>query len=468
MLFTPQRYKIVDQIDTPFIDIDEISDCLKTIPTAQLVDAVIAKSKDHNRLSLGETAILLNSPDRDRVLRAAAELKRDVYGDRIVLFAPLYVGNLCTNRCDYCSFASDNTVTSRKTLASDEIIAEVDALAAEGHKRLILVYGEHPKYSADFIARNVREVYCTGKIRRVNINAAPLGVEGFRTVADSGIGTYQIFQETYNPEIYHSHHRGGMKADYNWRLTAFDRAMTAGIDDVGLGVLLGLNPDWKQEIMGLIRHTNHLEALFNVGPHTISFPRMNSAEGATPTKHPISDEDFIFAIAVLRLAVPYTGLILTARESHALRTRAIEYGVSQIDGGSKLEIGGYSEDHNVAGGAQFSLNDDRSLSEVIDELIATSRIPSFCTACYRLGRTGEHFMEFSTKGFIKRFCTPNALLTLAEYLEDYASPQTKQKGYDLIEREIAKLETSPLTKPLIPKLRENLKAIANGSRDLYF
>lgn len=468
MLFTPQRYKIADQIDKPFIDIDEIYQFLNVSPTEQEVRRVVEKSKDHNRLSLAEVAILLNAPDRQIVLTAAAELKKAVYGNRIVLFAPLYVGNMCTNRCDYCSFASDVSSTQRKTLAHDELVGEVDALAAEGHKRLILVYGEHPKYSAGFIADNVREVYCTGKIRRVNINAAPLGVDGFRTVADSGIGTYQIFQETYNREIYQQHHLGGMKADYDWRLTAFDRAMTAGIDDVGLGVLFGLNPEWKQEVMGLVRHTNHLEALFNVGPHTLSFPRMNSAEGASPTKYPISDEDFIFAIAVLRLAVPYTGLILTARESHELRTRAIEYGVSQIDGGSKLEIGGYCEDEAQSGGAQFALNDERSLGEVIDELIATDRIPSFCTACYRLGRTGEHFMEFSTKGFIKRFCTPNAVLTLAEYLEDFAKPATKVKGYELIEREIVKLEGSDEARAMVPKLRERLEAIKGGTRDLYF
>lgn len=486
MLFSPQIYNIIDQIGTPFIDLDEISQALSCQPTIEQVDQVIARSMMHHRLSLAQTAILLNSPDQDRVLKAASILKQKVYGNRIVLFAPLYVGNLCTNHCDYCSFAANNTQTSRKTLDQQELETEVDALAGQGHKRLILVYGEHPKYDAQFIADNVRRVYQTNKIRRVNINAAPLTVDGFGTVAQSGIGTYQVFQETYNKAIYTKHHIAGQKANFDWRLTAFDRAMEAGIDDVGLGVLLGLNPDWKEEIVALIRHTNHLEACFNVGPHTISFPRMTPAPGSSAVAHQITDDNFIFAIAVLRLAVPYTGLILTARENHELRSRAIQYGVSQIDGGTKLEIGGYAKEKQESGGAQFTLNDCRALSEVINELVDTDRIPSFCTACYRLGRTGEHFMEFSTKGFIKRFCTPNAMLTLAEYLEDYATPQLKIKGYALIEKEIAGLQiqddkqpssttnqiehrsVAPVNQTFVDELKAKLARIKAGERDLYF
>ncbi len=466
MHFTPQRYKIKDQKGIPFLNIEEISLSLEVKPTEKEVRDVIAKSMSKSRLSMSETAVLLNCPENMRadVLEAASSLKERIYGNRIVLFAPLYVGNHCSNLCDYCSFAADNKLSVRKTLTREELIGEIDALAAEGHKRLILVYGEHKIYSAEYIAQNVREVYKTEKIRRVNINAAPLGVEGFRAVGEAGIGTYQVFQESYNPEIYAKHHRGGKKADYDFRLTAFDRAMEAGIDDVGLGVLFGLNPNWKEEILALIRHTNHLESCFGVGPHTISFPRMTPALGASEAEAPIADEDFIFAIAVLRLAVPYTGLILTARESPELRDRAIKYGVSQIDGGTKLEIGGYSEpssEETELGGAQFSLTDNRSLGEIIEGLVSRGQLPSFCTACYRMGRTGEHFMEFSTEGHIKELCTPNAILTLSEYLEDFASAETKEKGYALIERELAKMKNPKATK-------KKLERIKNGERDLYF
>ncbi len=463
MLFTPQIYKIKDQIGIPFIDKDEINEFLTVTPTAQMVREVIAKSLNKERLSMAETAILLNCPEecRSEILDAARTLKKNVYGNRIVLFAPLYVGNLCSNNCAYCSFASSNSLAVRKTLDSSEMNQEIDALAREGHKRLILVYGEHKKYSPEFIAQNVREVYATGKIRRVNINAAPLDVEGFKTVCESGIGTYQVFQETYDREIYAAHHLGGKKADFDYRLMAFDRAMEAGIDDVGLGVLFGLNPNWRGEVLSLIRHTNHLESCFGVGPHTISFPRMTAALGAEPSKAPISDENFLFMIAVLRLAVPYTGLILTARESAEFRSRAIEFGVSQIDGGTKLEIGGYSEEEDTQGGAQFTLTDNRTLREIISELVSKGQVPSFCTACYRKGRTGEHFMEFSVEGHIKKLCTPNAVLTLAEYLEDFAPENLKTEGYELIEKELSKME-SP--EPTIKKLAK----IKAGERDLYF
>lgn len=463
MNFTPQRYKILDQKGIPFIDIEEINAFLAVTPSDDEVRGVIAKSMQKERLSMADTAILLNCSEalRGEVLEAASELKQRVYGNRIVLFAPLYVGNQCSNLCDYCSFAADNKLSVRKTLSVAELSGEIDALADEGHKRLILVYGEHKIYSPEFIAGNVRQVYETEKIRRVNINAAPFDVEGFRVVKDAGIGTYQVFQESYNPEVYASHHKGGKKADYNYRLTAFDRAMEAGVDDVGLGVLFGLNPNWKEEVLSLIRHTNHLESCFNVGPHTISFPRMTPALGAKEATAALSDSDFVFMVAVLRLAVPYTGLIMTARESPALRDAAIKYGVSQIDGGTKLEVGGYNEEEEKKGAAQFSLTDDRSLSEIIEGLVAREQLPSFCTACYRKGRTGEHFMEFSVEGHIKQLCTPNAVLTFAEYLEDFADEKLKEKGYALIEKELSKMETPE------PTLRK-LARLKNGERDLYF
>lgn len=468
MIFSPQVYNIADQIDTPFIDPTEIDAFLEQVknPTMQQIQEVIAVSKQYTRLSLAQTAILLNASaaQRQAVIDAARELKREIYGNRIVLFAPLYIGNRCTNRCSYCSFRADNKEIVRKTLSTNEIENEVRALESQGHKRLILVYGEHPLYNADYIADTVRTTYGVkldnGEIRRVNINAAPMSVEGFRTIKQAGIGTYQIFQETYHPQVYKKYHLAGQKADYTWRITSLDRAMQAGIDDVGLGALLGLH-DWRFEIMGLIRHTNHLEACFGVGPHTISFPRITEAPGADSAAMPVSDDDFAYAIAVLRLAVPYTGLILTARENPQIRDLAIQYGVSQIDGGTKLDIGAYSEDQEDQGGSQFTINDNRSLAEVTDQLLKGDYIPSFCTACYRKGRTGEHFHQLSTKGFIKRFCTPNALLTLAEYLEDYANPQTRTDGWELINRSLQGLANRT-------EVESRLAQIRNGQRDLLF
>ncbi|MEG1606928.1 MAG: [FeFe] hydrogenase H-cluster radical SAM maturase HydG [Mucinivorans sp.] len=463
MIFTPQKYKIEDRPGMSFIDPDEINSLLKVVSSRPLIEQAIATSLSKTRLTLLQTAVLLNAPLelRPLVLKAAQDLKEQIYGNRIVLFAPLYVGNRCTNRCAYCTFRADNTMALRKTLSQEELSQEVTALENEGHKRLILVFGEHPDYSAEYIAQAVRTTYGvhsgkSGEIRRVNINAAPLSVADFMTVASAGIGTYQIFQETYDPQLYLKYHLAGKKRDYNWRLTALDRAMQGGIDDVGLGALLGLG-DWRYEVMGLVRHTNHLESCFDVGPHTISFPRITEALGADSAEMPVKDADFIYAIAVLRLAVPYTGLILTAREGATLRDVAIRYGVSQIDGGSKLEIGSYSENKEEQGSSQFTLHDNRSLGEVVSTLIHNGRLPSFCTACYRKGRTGEHFMEFSTAGFIKRFCTPNAVLTLAEYLEDYANSELRKEGYDLIYREELNTETL-----------QRLEKIRQGERDLYF
>ncbi|HDR67534.1 MAG TPA: [FeFe] hydrogenase H-cluster radical SAM maturase HydG, partial [Bacteroidaceae bacterium] len=339
-----------------------------------------------------------------------------------------------------------------------------------GQKRLILVYGEHPKYNADFIASTVKTVYKVkqgnGSIRRVNINAAPMDIEGFRKVKEAGIGTYQIFQETYHRGAYAFYHEGGIKKDYDWRLTALDRAQEAGIDDVGIGALFGLY-DWRFDVLGLIRHVNHFEAVYNVGPHTISFPRVKQASDVhLPEQYMMSDEDFTRMVAILRLSVPYTGLILTAREPVSVRQEVLTFGVSQIDGGTKIEMKGYSSNHPTQDlhAEQFEINDDRSLGEVIDELIEKDYLPSFCTACYRVGRTGEHFMEFSVPGFIKRYCTPNAMLTLAEYLEDYAHIETKKKGYKLIEKNLKEFQSNGFKEKLI----ERLERVKKGERDLYF
>ena len=335
---------------------------------------------------------------------------------------------------------------------------------------MILVYGEHKKYSPEYIAETVRTVYNVkvgnGEIRRININAAPLDIEGYKIVKEAGIGTYQVFQETYHPEAYKIYHQKGAKANYSNRLTALDRAQEAGIDDVGIGVLFGLY-DWKFEVLSLIRHTNHLEACYNVGPHTISFPRLQDAsENDIDEKYKVTDEDFTKIVAILRLAVPYTGLILTAREPENIRKEVLQYGCSQIDAGTKLEIGAYAENPEIdqnLNKEQFLINDSRTLNEVIDELVDDGYLPSFCTACYRLGRTGEHFMEFSVPGFIKRFCTPNAILTLSEYLCDYAQGDTAEKGWKVIAKNLEKLEPE-----IISSTSEKIERIKQGERDLYF
>ncbi len=475
MIYNPEKYKIKDQRMIPFIDSNEIWEYINNTKTSEnRVREIIAKSLNKNRLSLEETAVLINTTDPElieKIKQGARTLKEKVYGERIVLFAPLYVGDMCINNCQYCGFRSTNKEMHRITLEPEQLIKEVVALEEQGHKRLILVFGEHPKYSPEFIADTVRTVYGVkfknGEIRRVNINAAPLDIDGFRIIKDAKIGTYQVFQETYHQETYKKVHLGGIKRNYEWRLTSLDRAQEAGIDDVGIGALFGLY-DWRFEVLGLIRHVNHFEATYHVGPHTISFPRIQNASSLSIDKnHLVSDDDFVKLVAILRLAVPYTGMILTARESAQIRDEILRFGVSQIDGGTNLEIGGYSKDKKKDQNLnmeQFQINDTRSLNEIMDELIKKDYIPSFCTSCYRMGRTGEHFMEFSVPGFIKRFCTPNALLTFAEYLEDYAKEDTKVNGYRLIEKKLSELSAHQD----VNKLKEKIELVKQGKRDLYF
>jgi len=475
MKFTPETYTIPDKPMTSFIDSDEIWNYIHTtISTQEKVREIIAKSLSKKRLNLEEVAVLINADDPElieEIKEGAKTLKRTIYGNRIVLFAPLYVGSKCANNCTYCGFRASNKEVVRKTLDDQELINEVEALEENGQKRLILVYGEHAHYSPEYIAHTVKVAYSVrkgnGEIRRININAAPMEIEGFKTIKEAGIGTFQVFQETYNREAYKTYHLSGKKADFDYRLTSLDRAQEAGLDDVGIGALFGLY-DWRFEVLGLIRHTNHLEACYNVGPHTISFPRIKDASSLNfGDKYFVSDEDFTKLIAILRLAVPYTGMILTAREPEKLRNEIIQYGVSQIDGGTKLELGSYSktvkEEQNL-NNEQFKINDDRSLNDIIDELLDQEMIPSFCTSCYRRGRTGEHFMEFSVPGFIKRFCTPNAILTMAEYIEDYAPEQTAIKGWKAIEKNIETLEDEKIKKSVLEKI-EKIKA---GERDLYY
>jgi len=464
---------LVDKPMKSFMDVEEIQSFLQStkIDSVRVKD-VIQKSLDKNRLQLDEVAVLLqaNSPEFiDQIKEGAKKLKERIYGKRIVLFAPLYIGNKCVNNCTYCGFRASNKDTVRKTLDDNELINEVKALEDNGQKRLILVYGEHPDYDANYIANTVRKVYGVkkgnGEIRRVNVNAAPLDIEGFRKIKEAGIGTFQVFQETYHPLVYKTYHPSGKKSDYNYRLTALDRAQEAGLDDVGIGALFGLY-DWKFEVMSLVRHTNHLEACYSIGPHTISFPRLQDAlDTKYNNQYMVNDEDFARLIAVLRLAVPYTGLILTARENGWLRDELLSFGVSQIDGGTKIELGAYNEtqkNEQKLSREQFKINDDRSLNEIIEELLDKDYIPSFCTSCYRQGRTGEHFMEFSVPGFIKRFCTPNAILTLAEYLVDYAPVETAQKGWQVIENNMKELGKNEA------EIRSRLKKIKEGKRDLYF
>lgn len=477
MIFKPEEYRIPDESMKPFIDPDEIWEYINNIkPDKESVNAVIQKSLNKERLNLEDTATLVNAKDPgliEDIKEGARKLKEKVYGNRIVLFAPLYIGNKCTNDCQYCGFRVSNKEAVRKTLDDSEIQQEVAALEDNGQKRLILVYGEHPDYDADYIAHTVNTVYDVkrgnGEIRRVNINAAPLDIEGFRKVHEAGIGTYQIFQETYHPEAYKEYHLGGKKRDYNYRLTSLDRAMEAGIDDVGIGALFGLY-DWRFETLAMVRHANHFEACYDIGPHTLSFPRIQDAASiGLSDKYNVDDDTFTHLIAVLRLAVPYTGLILTARENPRVRKEVMHFGVSQIDGGTKLELGSYqnsiNEDQDL-NKEQFMINDSRSLNQIIDELLDDGFLPSFCTACYRLGRTGEHFMEFSVPGFIKRYCTPNAILTLSEYLMDYAPEDTREKGWKVIENNLKEMEEN--NQKNVPEIRERIDSIKEGERDLYF
>lgn len=461
-----------------FIDDERIHKALSQKEDAGKVADVLAKSMDKKPLTLDETAALLVVKDHrlmDNIFEAARRLKRDIYGNRIVLFAPLYIGNHCVNDCRYCGFRRSLGTTVRRTLSDEELVQEVKGLENEGHKRLILVYGESPRYSPEYIAHTVQVVYQTqerhGQIRRVNINAAPLDIAGFKTVKAVGIGTFQVFQETYHKESYAEYHPADtLKGNYMWRLNAMDRAFEAGCDDMGIGALFGLY-DWKFEVLGLVSHALHLQERYGVGPHTISFPRIQPANGLDfALRYPVSDSDFKHLVAVLRLAVPYTGLIMTAREKESLRNEVMQFGVSQIDAGTRLEIGAYHEKESATEvqdleKEQFRIADNRSLDDTIRWLVEQKFIPSFCTSCYRVGRTGEHFMEYAIPGFIGRFCTPNALMTLAEYLKDYGSEATVKAGNKLIAEELDAMPEGDLKNRLLERLADLEQ---NGTRDRLF
>lgn len=474
---TTERGRRLSEDARDFIDDSLLASYLDQPADPGQVRDIVAKSVAKQPLEVAETAVLLNATQRDLVesiFDAARQLKRDVYGNRIVLFAPLYVGNYCTNDCTYCGFRRSNTDAVRRTLDSEELAAQVKMLERKGQKRLILVFGEHRRYSPEFIAESVRTVYAVregrGEIRRVNINAAPQDHAGFRTIHEAGIGTYQIFQETYHHDTYAAIHPAGTsKADYLWRLDSLDRAWESGCDDVGIGALFGLY-DWRFEVLGLVAHARHLMDKFHCGPHTISFPRLRPASGVRMNEQwLVSDDDFKRLVSILRLSVPYTGMILTAREPAALRREILGFGVSQIDAGSRIELGGYTEagdaQQQVQEREQFELGDIRSLDDVIRELLVEGYIPSFCTACYRLGRTGEQFMEFAVPGFIQRMCTPNALTTLQEYLVDYASPATRAAGERLLAQQLADMPDGDRKRELLRRLK---RIAETGERDLYY
>lgn len=443
-----------------------------TRPDSVRVREIIAKSMEKEPLTVAETAALLaasSDESVDEIFNAARELKKNIYGNRIVIFAPLYIGNHCINDCQYCAFRKSLRTTVRKTLSDEEITGQVEALEDAGHKRLILVFGEHPNYTPQFIADTVRRVYGVrkgkGQIRRVNINAAPMDSDGYRVVKEAGIGTYQIFQETYHHDTYRKVHPPEThKGDYLYRLDGLTRAYEAGCDDVGIGALFGLY-DWRFEVLGLVEHAWHLFNRFGCGPHTISFPRIRPAHGVKlDDKYAVSDRDFKRLVAILRLSVPYTGMILTARETAGIRREVMEFGVSQIDAGTRVELAGYTNRQgNDVRKEQFQIGDLRSLDEIMLDLLQHDYVPSFCTSCYRQGRTGQQFMEFAVPGFIQNFCTPNAIFTLAEYLEDYASEETKRAGYLAIRKEIEKL--SPEKKKAVE--RHLSRVVNNGERDFY-
>lgn len=412
------------------------------------VEGILEKSRSLERLSLEESAVLLavqDERDLQKIFAAASYVKDAVYGKRVVLFAPLYISNLCSNNCVYCAFKADNTALERKALSQDEIRQQVQWLLRRGHKRILLVSGEASVGSGlapiDYYIESINSVYSVRweahRIKRVNINCAPLSVEEFGRLKSSGIGTFQIFQETYHDATYRALHPKGPKSDPDNRIDSVDRAFLAGIDDVGIGVLYGLY-DWRFDTLALLSHVEHLEERFNVGPHTISVPRVEPAVGvefARHLKYGVSDADFKKLVAVLRLSVPYTGMILSTRETAEMRDELFGLGISQVSAESRTSPGGYSsEDNNLNRDTQFCLGDQRSIDEVIGMLIERGFIPSFCAACYRKERTGEAFMNLARPGTIKGKCKMNALITLKEYLDDFASPQVKSSGYRLIER----------------------------------
>ncbi len=439
----------------------------------ELIDSIISKAKERKGLSHREASVLLacDIPEKVQELYELAEqIKKDFYGNRIVMFAPLYLSNYCVNGCVYCPYHIKNRHMARKKLTQEEVAREVTALQDMGHKRLAIEAGEDPvnnpiEYILECIDTIYKVKHKNGAIRRVNVNIAATTEENYRKLKDAGIGTYILFQETYHKESYEKLHPTGPKHDYAYHTEAMDRAMNAGIDDVGLGVLFGLEL-YRYEYCALLMHAEHLEAVFGVGPHTISVPRIKHADDIDPSAfdNAISDEIFCKIAALIRIAVPYTGMIISTRESEAVRENIIRLGVSQISGGSRTSVGGYCEDERPHDTEQFDVSDTRSLDDVVNWLMRIGYIPSFCTACYREGRTGDRFMSLCKSGQIQNCCHPNALMTLREYLNDYASDDTKRIGNELIKKELANISNGKVREIC----RDNLIKIDEGMRDFRF
>ncbi|AQS08677.1 2-iminoacetate synthase [Clostridium saccharobutylicum] len=471
-------YNVKSNVATEFISDEEI---LSTLEFAQknknnkkLINEILEKAKDCKGLSHKEAAVLLECDLQDetqKMYKLAKEIKQRFYGNRIVMFAPLYLSNYCVNGCTYCPYHHKNKHIRRKKLTQEEIKNEVIALQDLGHKRLALETGEDPVNNPiEYVLESIKTIYSikhkNGAIRRVNVNIAATTVENYAKLKEAGIGTYILFQETYNKKAYEELHPTGPKHDYAYHTEAMDRAMDGGIDDVGMGVLFGLNL-YKYDFVGLLMHAEHLEAAKGVGPHTISVPRIRPADDINPDEftNAISDEIFQKIVAILRITVPYTGLIISTRESQKTREKVLELGVSQISGASCTSVGGYSEkEKEEDNSAQFDVNDDRTLDEIVNWLLEMGHIPSFCTACYREGRTGDRFMTLVKAGQIANCCQPNALMTLKEYLEDYASEDTKKKGEEVIRNEIPNIPNEKVRKVVL----EHLEDLNEGKRDFRF
>lgn len=471
-------YKIDSSKAEEFICHEEILDTLdyaqKNRNNHALIRELIEKARTCKGLNHREAAVLLECEDADlleKIYALAREIKQKFYGNRIVMFAPLYLSNYCVNSCTYCPYHVKNKTIARKKLSQDEIRQEVISLQDMGHKRLALEAGEDPLHNPiEYILESIKTIYDikhkNGAIRRVNVNIAATSVENYKRLHDAGIGTYILFQETYHKENYERLHPRGPKSNYAYHTEAMDRAMQGGIDDVGIGVLFGLNT-YRYDFVGLLMHAEHLEATYGVGPHTISVPRICPADDIdTATfENAISDEVFQKIVAVTRISVPYTGMIISTRESQRSREKVLELGVSQLSGGSRTTVGGYAHPElPEENSAQFDISDNRTLDEIVAWLLRLGYVPSFCTACYREGRTGDRFMSLVKTGQIANCCAPNALMTLKEYLEDYASPETRALASEMIEKEIEKTPNPAIRRRAL----ENLKRIAEGKRDFRF
>ncbi len=461
-------------VQADFINEKEIWDAIEKNqnPDFEKINDVLKKASEMKGLNLSDVAVLTSISDPkmlDKLFETANRVKETIYGKRLVIFAPLYISNLCKNECLYCAFRATNKEIVRSVLSQKQIANEVKALIGQGQKRVLLVAGEsYPKEGFQYVLDSIKTIYDVktehGEVRRVNVNVAPLKTEEFMELKKSGIGTYQIFQETYHRETYLKVHLGGKKRDYNWRAWSLHRAMEAGIDDLGIGVLFGLF-DYRFELLAMMQHIAELERTFGVGPHTISVPRLEPATNSDIASHPpfpVSDIDFRKIVAILRLAVPYTGIIMSTRETAKMRRETFALGVSQISAGSRTNPGGYENDKEDDPSGQFSLGDHRPLDEVIRDVSSMGYIPSFCTACYRLGRTGQDFMDLAKPGDIKLHCAPNALSSFKEYLMNYASPETVEVGNQLISQTINSM--SGLAKQRAEKL---IKRVAEGKDDVY-